>query len=112
MSIVLSPFSCEFQSVIHGGWVRTTPCAEVVIVTDGSQVGHQIGYAAVILDGEGVLGHFWGHSEVFDASSWVAEWFAKLLGVCMVAKLGKRFFMIADNLSIHCFDGVQKHTGS
>jgi hypothetical protein len=74
------------------GWERLSHAHELVIVSDGSQVGHHVGFAAILLDSEGIMGKFWGFSEVHDASSWVAEWLARLLGVCMVSTLqGKNF---------------------
>ena len=96
---ILDPANEVPSTIIQGSWLRTTNDDSLVIVTDGSQVNQTIGFSAVVLDSDGILGSFSGHTVVFDASSWVAEWFGKLLGVCMVKSLGKfRVFLAADNI--------------
>ena len=83
------------------------------MVSDGSCEGIRIGFGAVIADADGLLGEFYGGTCLADASSWAAEWFAKVLGlVCLLPYNPSSALLLADNTSAVCGGLSGKSSGS
>lgn len=86
---------------LNGEWVRQPSGAPVIVVSDGSCEGSCVGFSAIIYDAHGMLGKFWGGARLADPSSWVAEWFGKILAVNRLSFFDPcDVLLLADNTSV------------
>jgi hypothetical protein len=66
-----------------------------------------VGFAAVLYDEHGLLGEFYGGTQLADPSSWVAEWFGKFLGCVCVSRFAPgALLLLSDNTSV-TLDGTR-----
>ena len=113
LKLVCEPKSHFQPPQVHGIWRREPSSGPVVVVTDGSCQGNQVGYAAVFFDNGGALGSFYSNACFADASSWVAEWLGKILGlVCLLPYPGTSVVFISDNISVAAQGHIYKASGS
>ena len=85
----------------------------ITVVSDGASVERGVGFAAVLLDSEGVVAHCWCHVAVADPSSWVAEWLGQALSVVVLHRLHIGLaLLLGDNLSAAVNEGLQRPTPS
>ena len=113
LEILTDPLARLPAVSVHGEWGRCPSSAPLLVVSDGSCSGNTIGFGVVIADAQGILGEFYGGARFADASSWVAEWFAKVLGlVCLLPYGPESVLLLADNTSVVCDVLSTKSSGS
>ena len=101
------------ESQVEGAWFRHSAAGPVAVVSDGAALGHRLRFSGVLLDSEGLLGHFWVHLPVADPDSWAAEWLGRLLGALKAQELGARVaLLLGDSLSTSVNAGVFKASPS
>jgi hypothetical protein len=83
-----------------------------LVVSDGACCGHRVGYAAILLNTEGIIRVVSGASLIDDASSWIAEWLAKLLAAELSRGLSGGVCFVADNTAVTVGNGALSPSGS